>query len=427
VCGSVRPSMLTSQPLSPMDWRTWAIRGSQPVPAERKANWRATLKAILAYALLSVIVSLVLGIVTLVYGVSIVLPDIMDTWGGWVLFIVVPVIIPLVVLSGHALAAYYLLLIGAIVASCTWVFMTSYGGFLKELTMKAKSREHSALFDITGFVTVNVFVSFVILFIATMLGAGDTEAPDLGTTSEALFALANASVWEELIVRVLLLGLPLVVVDLVRRRRDRKWYRYVLGGSLEIGPAEVALIIASSTIFGFAHYDGGWGSWKIVDAGIGGLMFGYLFLKFGLASAIVLHFAIDYTGMPGMVFGLSEAYEMFLVLLWLAVGAVLFVYYLTRIWEFLTGAKVLDERPRHAGVPWPQPTAYSFPTGPQHQPPPPPAASPTPTDAGRTLPPPPPETSHLNFVGGYVCPTCGGTEARYINGRFECVRCGKLT
>lgn len=381
------------------------------------------LKAILSYALLSVMVSLVIGLITLVYGASIVMPDILDTWGGWELFIVVPVIIPLVILSGYSLAAYYMLLITAIIASCTWVFLTSYRGFLSELLMKARSREHSALFDIGGFVTVNVFVSLVLVIVFAALGATDTEAPSLGTTSEALFVLANASVWEELIVRVLLLGLPLLVIDIVRRRKDRRWHKYVLGGAIEIGAPEVALVVASSTIFGFAHYDGGWGVWKIIDAGIGGLMFGYLFLKFGLPSAIVLHFAIDYSSMPAEVFGLSDAYTTFLILLWLALGAVFFVYYIIRIWEFLTGARVLDERPGYAGAPWPQPTPYSFGSGLPSQP------SPSPPSPGTIEGLPgqsPDQVPRQSFMGGYVCPSCGGTEARYVDGRYQCLRCGKL-
>ena len=360
------------------------------------------------------IVSLLLGIVALIYGTSLVLPDIMNEWRGAALFIAVPVLIPIVTLSGYSLAAYYIFLIMAIVASCTWVFLTGWRGFLKELTMRAKSREHSVLFDIGGFVTVNFFVSFLIVVIVTALGADDTGVPEMGSTSEMLYALANASVWEELVVRVLLLGLPLGVVDILRRRRDRKWHKYVLGGSLEIGAPELALVVASSTIFGFAHYDGGWGSWKILDAGIGGLTFGYLFLKFGLPSAITLHFAIDYAGMPTQALGFSQAYEIFIVFLWLGLGAVFSVYYIIRTYEFLTGARVLEERPRYAAPPWPHPTQYYYPQtyGPPIQ--------------GPQAPPPPMVGVRQGLLGGFVCPFCGGTEARYADGRFHCVRCGRL-
>lgn len=357
--------------------------------------------------------SLVLGMAALVYGTSLVLPDIMNEWEGAVLFIAVPVLIPVAVLSGYSLAVYYILVVAAILASCTWVFLTGWRGFIGELTMKAKSREHSVLFDIGGFVTVNFFVSFFILIIATLLGAVDTEPPEMGTTSEMLYALANASVWEELIVRVLLLGVPLAFVDLARRRLKGRLYKYVLGGSIEIGAPELALVVASSTIFGFAHYDGGWGAWKILDAGIGGLTFGYLFLKFGLPSAIVLHFAIDYASMPTQVFGFSEAYEMFIVFLWLGLGLIFTVYYIIRIGEFLTGARVLEERPLYAGVAWPYPAErYQATYG-------------TPVQCVPSQPPAPTAVRTWSSRG-YVCPFCGGTEARYADGRFQCMRCGKL-
>ena len=429
--------MRTAPPTSHMDWRTWALRKNEYPIAQRRTPWRAVLKAFFSFSVFTVIFSLVAGLAALIYGVGLVTPYILDTGYDYPLFIVIPMFVTLANLSGNILLAYYFVIVAAIIASCAWVFLTSYKGFLKELTVKAKPREHSPIFDISGLVFVNVFLTLVIVFLAVILGASDTESPDAGDLEATMFALANASVWEELIVRVLMIGLPLLVVDLVRKmldrgkqirnlpvmkRQDRRLYRYILGGKFDIGIPEVVLVIVSATIFGYAHYLGDWGFWKVPAAAIGGIAFGYLFLRHGLASAIVMHFAIDYAGVPSQVFGYSGVVESIMVLIWLGLGFVFTAYYLTRIGEFLTGQKFLEDGPPQL-VPAPVPQAWGYQ---------PAYATQQPHQYGQygsqqPSGPPPPVVPGGAFYGGYVCPNCGYTQARWINGQFQCLRCGKLT
>jgi len=420
-----------------MDWRTWALRRNEYPIAQKRTPWRAVLKAFFSFSVFSVILSLIAGIVALIYGAGMVTPYILDNGYNFELFIVIPAFVTLANLSGNILLAYYFAIIAAIIASCTWVFLTSYKGFFKELTVKAKPREHSPIFDISGLVFVNVFLTVVIVFMAVLLGAGDTDSPVSGDLEETLFSLANASVWEEVIVRILLIGLPLLVVDLVRRmldrgkrmrnlpvrkRPDRRLYQYILGGKFEIGIPEVVLVIVSATIFGYAHFLGGWGFWKVPAASIGGLAFGYLFLRHGLASAIVMHFAIDYSSVPSQVFGYSNVIESIMLLMWVGLGFVFTAYYLTRIGEFLTGQKFLEDGPPQLlAAPALQPWGYQSTYVPQQ-----------PHQYGQyggqqPSAPPQPVVPGGAFYGGYVCPNCGSTEARWINGQFQCLRCGKLT
>jgi membrane protease YdiL (CAAX protease family) len=429
--------MRRSPPTDHMDWRTWALRRNEYSDAmQRRTPWRAVLKAIFSFSVFSVILTLVLGLAALIYGTSMVTPFIQDTGYDYGLYIVIPVFVTLAVLSGTALLGYYYLVVAAIVASCAWVFLTSYKGLLKEITVKAKSREHSPLFDISGLVFTNVFLSVVIVLIAILLGAENTDTPVGGVLEENLFALANAPVWEEIIVRVLLIGVPLFVVDLVRSVLDkhnlasnppvksrprRRLYSYILGGKFDIGIPEAILVLASATIFGYAHFLGGWGFWKVPAAAIGGVAFGYLFLRHGLAAAIVMHFTIDYMGMPSQVFGYSEVPESIILLLWLGLGFVFTAYYITRIGEFLTGRKFLEDSGPAIPViavpqPWtfqpssiPQTYQYSTVNGQQ----PNTTAQPAVAPAGA-------------FYGGYICPHCGFTQARWVDGKFQCLRCGKL-
>jgi membrane protease YdiL (CAAX protease family) len=54
-------------------------------------------------------------------------------------------------------------------------------------------------------------------------------------------------------------------------------------------------MIISGALFGLAHYSG-WDdqAWKVLATGIMGVFLGYLFVRFGLYAAILMHFIIDY-------------------------------------------------------------------------------------------------------------------------------------
>jgi membrane protease YdiL (CAAX protease family) len=436
MCGAVRPSMWSAPPTSHTDWRTWALRSREYSRTQKRSSWRVFAKALMAFCVLTVVASLIMGAIALVYGVGLVTPYILDTGYDFALYVVLPVFVFFPVMSGYALLTYYYIVVAIIIACTVWVLLTSFKGFMKELTMKATPREHSAIFDIGGLVSVNAFMTFAILLVAMLFGASDTSGPSGGDLEELLFQLANAAVWEEVIIRILMIGLPLLVIDLVRRQMDRskqaknlpvakrparRWRQYILGGKFDIGVPEVALVVASASIFGYAHFLGGWGLWKIPAASIGGIAFGYLFLRHGLPAAIVMHFAVDYSGMPSQVFGYSDTIEVLLIIFWLGVGFVFTFYYLTRIGEFLTGRKLLEDRPVLAGAPWPQPIGYA-PVQPQQY------YYPPQNPQQMSMQPGPPAVEPQQAAyGGYVCPVCGYTEARYVNGRFQCLRCGNLT
>jgi membrane protease YdiL (CAAX protease family) len=301
---------------------------------------------------------------------------------------------------------------------------SGFGPFRKELSMTAESRKHSAIFATLGLFFATLFFSVLVALIAN---PSADELPEPGTLANSLFSLANASVWEELIVRVLMIGLPMILVDLVRNKRQAKWHSYILGGKFGIGIPEVALVLISSFIFGIAHFASGWGEWKIIPTTVGGVAFGYLFLRYGIAASIVMHFSIDYLGMPMEVidsFGL-RAITGIAVLLWIGFGALFFAYYSMRAVEFVTGRKYFDPPP---------PVEYRSWT----------AASPGVNPFDQTYPPIPPNQQNGakhgpapqqvqmqqyggGFGGGYVCPVCGSVEARWVDGKFQCLTCGHLS
>lgn len=385
--------------------------------------WRELVKALMAVAMITFILQTILAIAILIYGVHLVWPDILNganDLSRTSLYLVLPMLVPIVTLSGYSMLAYYMFLVVAILASCSWVFFTSAPTFAKELVGKAKSREHSPIFDICGLTFALLSINFVIILLADVTTTGGTTR----SVSWFLFHLASASVWEEIAVRVLLIGAPLIFVDLVRRKMQTRWYAYFLGGKFEFGIPETILVIVSSAMFGYAHFLGGWGAWKIPATGIAGIAFGYLFLKYGLAAAITYHFAWDYLGMPSSVFD-SFAFgflTVLAILAWVGLGLVFIIYYVTRIGEFLTGDKFFEAKPVVAGVPWVDPRINIYAQMPVYRP-----AYTSPTQyMPRPPQTPPSQAPSQGAGGGYVCPFCGNTEARWVDGRFQCLRCGRL-
>lgn len=344
---------------------------------------------------------------TLVYGIGIVGPEIGDH--SYTFYFVLLVFIPLGTIYGSALVGYYLLLVATILISAIWLLLKSGRRFTEELTMRGMARSHSPFFDLCGLMFAVLFVNTVIILFLTVSGNSPDSPVEELEDWELLFILANASVWEELIARVMLIGLPLLAVDAIHKGVLRPPQKYVLGGDIKIEWGQTALIILSATIFGLAHYEG-WGSWKVFPAGLAGVAFGYMFLKHGLPAAIMLHFSFDYLSMPLTVFDDLFALHLIValgILLWIGLGLAFTVYFTIRIVEFITKKKYLDEdvpAPVGAFGPYPLPSQA---TG--HQPPLQRQWHPT-AGVGQ---------------GFFVCPTCGSGEARWHDGGLQCLRCGR--
>lgn len=426
-CGNIKPSIRQVAVVHSQAWSgasstesRWSAQYRRPPAAAR----RGLIKTIVAAVMLSYIVHLVFTLVILVYGVGIVLPEIVNHEYG--LYIVLWEIFTAFTLSGDALGIYYLLLVAAILASALYWFMTGLGGYVKELTARASSRKHSPIFEVCGLMFAILFVNSLVVLVTEALWGGvplPTEDADLW---ELLFLLANASVWEELVTRVLLIGGPLILFDIARRRLRAKKSSYLLGGGFEFGVPEVTLVLITAVVFGAAHVPS-WGMWKFFPSAVAGAAFGYLFLRHGLASAIMLHFAFDYLSMPLMVFDNNIGLALILgigVLLWIGFGALMAGYYVVRILEFITGGRYFEGRTHLVGAPFPleapPPVSQSWQWGPLPM---------QGTGAGQPQRPdtePEVRMPSGGFGFSYVCPVCGNREARWIEGRYQCLRCGHL-
>ncbi len=164
----------------------------------------------------------------------------------------------------------------------------------------------------------------------------EQEVPDFEAMPlwEQLHAFAEASVWEEVLSRIFMLGIPLMIYHLWTGRPEPNRWRYVVGGGMTIDTAVFVLIVFQALMFALAHV-AGWDLWKVLPTMISGIAFGYLFVKKGLWASIVLHFTFDYLGMtaPALAqWGIPvEGAMLVAYLLFTATGLVVLVHYLVII------------------------------------------------------------------------------------------------
>lgn len=378
---------------------------------------------------------------------------------------------------------YYTFLVAAIILACLYYTIRERKLFLSALLapfdrIGARLRSMSAWVAIAQTWLAVTFVQVAIILLLVALGQ-PPSSPILPTTGNVwvlLFELANASVYEELVFRALLIGVPMAIGSLaLNAGLVRRWtpegksflrsLRYLVGGNLRKASSREALLaawiflFASSAIFGLAHASG-WGWWKVVPAMVAGLGFGYLFLRHGIGAAIIAHFATDYVSTLSWEGVGGDPLFILIDLLFLGLaiaGAGFFVWYILYaygqardLWRRFTGRVV--RQPTAAGPfavpplgmygvpppPWSAPPAAPPSPLPNYGPPPAPTGPPPPWQA----PPPaatvrdpsaiPREyapTYHPPVYGfppvRFQCPSCGWVEATYDNGRFTCRRCGR--
>jgi hypothetical protein len=187
-----------------------------------------------------------------------------------------------------------------------------------------------------------IFFNMVIVIMLLFIGFPITS-PTAGETPELwemFFALANASVAEEIFTRTVYIGLPLLAFDFLVRKRTKELFRYFIGGGFKIEHITIFLIILSSILFGLAHYPS-WGLWKVFPTFAAGLAFGYLFVRKGIHTAIILHFLFDYMLIILAFFSGNIAILMvfsllllLVMLFWIFSGLIYFIVYINRIFEF---------------------------------------------------------------------------------------------
>lgn len=365
------------------------------------------------------------NVIVLIWGIGQVLPNVSGHATN--LFIITPWLVNILRVSDVGLSIYFLFLVAAIVASFVWMLKKSLHKFAHELTFQIHDEGHSPLYMISTLFFAVIAFNILFYIIVGLTGTSPSVPSEGADLWQILFSYAQASVWEELITRVLLLGVPLLIVAIALNKvKDPK--HYFLGGGFQFGKAELALLLFSSLMFGLAH-SFNWDLYKVIPAFLAGLAMGYLFLKFGLYAAIMFHFFTDYLSISTSIWPNNDGLQLgigLLLLVFIAVGAIYFVHYSFKAVELFTGKKLTKQKPAPTTQAYPPQTYYNpYAQGYNPYQYPPYAYQQYPPAQPYQQPPPPPDpkTPHQGF--GFICPHCGGNEARYEEGRFECLKCGR--
>ena len=263
-------------------------------------------------------VLLLIGIFVAFYKSGYVFGNLADAVDSMVILLPYPVTFAHI--SGAVLQLYYVLLLITVLVSLVLVFRKAYGPLVTLVKKKdTEPMKNTALFELSVLFSVIYAVS---IFFLVVLAASGTVVEDPFKDEEPwveIFAYLEASVWEEVVSRIFLIGVPMfilcvlfkgrtgtlcepfedrwsaedvVVPDGAAGKKEFKWWNYLLGGT-GLNYATVILIVFSSMIFGLAHIPL-WGVWKSFQTFIMGLIFGYIFAKYGVYATITLHFLADY-------------------------------------------------------------------------------------------------------------------------------------
>lgn len=276
--------------------------------------------------------AILIALVLLVELIALIIntPGIVGFLSGKVVSFPVLVPFPKVVftLSGLAAQLYFVVVVVSIIVCAAYAMMKFVKTVQASSDPVVSSEVRSTALSWVGIVvSAMILVNFVIVFIAIMMGE-EIVVPPLGDKLEQMFLLADAAFWEELVTRLLYIGVPMTIISLIVTRK-RESLKCLFGG-FGMSTAAIVLIIVSGVIFGLGHT--GWDQlWKIFATGIMGIFLGYVFVRFGLYATILIHFvtnylsAFDWLGVGG--------FQIIVTLGLLALGAVALGYVMVKLFR----------------------------------------------------------------------------------------------
>lgn len=335
-------------------WCGNRLDASGPVREREKKDARSTL--VFNFGIVITLVCVVFLLIETIVAIW-VFPDVVmklaDVSNGIILLLPTPKVV--FSISGLVLQIYYAVILIAVVVSVAMIIYRSIGPVKDFLTTRRTDAiKGSAAFEISVLFAATYVIQFVLILVLVAFGV-TVESP-LDTSEEAewqnMFLLLEASVWEEIITRVMFIGVPMLIIVAVLRHRNQDpnegipLHRYLVGG-FGIDRVAVFFILISAFIFGLGHVPG-WAAWKFIPSFIVGLAMGYLFVKHGLFAAIGIHFLTDYLMSLGWIMDNGDVLMTLPLLLIAALGIPYVWVYLKRGMrymkeEYFIGWKRSDE------------------------------------------------------------------------------------
>ena len=231
---------------------------------------------------------------------------------------------------------------------------------------------------VIGLLCLNFALSLLIIFIIQNMGLLDLSQLQTIDLYDGLYIDLSQLFWagfgEEITFRWMIFGLPLFIIygsiyiifRLFNKRKRNieetnkntvlsRYFDqigktnpllYLIGGWKRLDFIGVVFLVFSSFAFGYVHYANGWGAWKIFQAGVAGVIFGYAYVKYGLHASIILHavnnFVVGFVITPN--YGLIITGE-FLFLILTVLGAFFIFYvFMIALSKFFKGMNLLFRR-----------------------------------------------------------------------------------
>jgi membrane protease YdiL (CAAX protease family) len=166
------------------------------------------------------------------------------------------------------------------------------------LSNEKNSITQNYMLNIIKWFSILVLISAVITIVQENFGI-ITQPPDTSNDLILFLQISIAPITEEIGFRLILIGIPLFLI--YSHKSSIKFFFKSLWTphtTLHIfdNKKPIAIIFIVGIFFGVAHVISGepWTSGKILQASIGGIILGWVYYRYGLAAAILLHWATNY-------------------------------------------------------------------------------------------------------------------------------------
>jgi len=174
-------------------------------------------------------------------------------------------------------------------------------GFLKSLSPIISFGKYDPrpnyLISVTTWFSILILISVLINFVQEQFGIV-TIPPPVDNDLIQFFYVSLAPLVEEFGFRLILIGIPLFLI--YSHKSSVKYFIKCLWnpGTLDIHNSKKAiyLIIFVGIVFGFAHIALGepWSEGKFVQASASGIILGWVYLRYGFVTSLLIHWATNY-------------------------------------------------------------------------------------------------------------------------------------
>ena len=176
------------------------------------------------------------------------------------------------------------------------------GGFLKTMSLILShgklNMKTNYMVAVTKWFSILILVSAIINFIQEGFGVS-TVPPTVKNDLVQFFYVSLAPITEEIGFRVLLIGLPLFAFY-SHRASVKHFFKGLWSPSENLHIYEsrraIILIVIVAVFFGLSHIISGesWSEGKFAQATASGIILGWVYFRFGLISAVLVHWATNY-------------------------------------------------------------------------------------------------------------------------------------